>query len=121
MQTQETLRSSFTCDGVRIFLIHDAPTKTFRIGTRWYWLNSFESVWDACDAFEALQLMEGDEKLILRALKTEIMRNPRTRYSFHRIGMERVNYLISCAEKRLQGLRPVSCGSKGSVIRWVPA
>lgn len=58
--------------------------------------------------------MDGNEKLILRALKIEIKRNPRARCGFHRNGMNRINYLISCAEKRLKGLRPLSCGSKGS-------
>ena len=120
-KTHETLRSSVTCDGIRVFLVYDTEKKYFRIGTRWYWLTNFESVWDACDAFEALQLMEGDEKQIMEALKVEIKRTPRGRYSFQRIGMGRVNYLINCAEKRLQGLRPLSCGSKGAVVRWVPA
>lgn len=119
--TQETLRSSFTCEGVRVFLIYDAQTRAYRLATRWYWLASFETVWDACDAFEALQLMEGDDQQICRILKSEIKRVPRYVFGSNRNKMGRINYLINSAERRLRGLRPIRCGSKGSVERWVAA
>jgi hypothetical protein len=118
---QETLRNSFTCEGVRIFLVYDAPKRVYRLATRWYWLVSFESVWDACDAFEALELMEGDERQICRILKSEIKRVPRYVFGKSRYTMGRINYLINSAERRFQGLRPIRCGSKGSVERWVAA
>lgn len=119
--TPETLRSSFTCGGVRVFLIYDAKTRVHRLATRWYWLASFESIWDACDAFEALELMEGDDRQISRILKSEIKRVPRYEFGANRNKMGRINYLINSAERRLQGLRPTRCGSKGAVERWVAA
>jgi hypothetical protein len=118
---QETLRSSFTCEGVRIFLLFDAHARLYRLATRWYWLTSFGSIWDACDAFDALQLMEGDDRQICRILKSEIKRVPRHHFGLARNKMGRINYLINSAERRLQGLRPIRCGSKGAVEHWVAA
>ncbi len=118
---QETLRSSFNCDGTRLFLIFDTKARLYRLATRWYWLSSFDSIWDACDAFEALELMEGNEQQLARTLKTEIKRVPRHVFGCARNGMGRINYLINSVERRMQGLRPVRCGSKGSVERWIPA
>ncbi|HBP1602199.1 TPA: hypothetical protein L5U90_003302 [Pseudomonas aeruginosa] len=119
--TQETLRSSYNCDGTRLFLIFDAKARLYRLATRWYWLSSFDSIWDACDAFEALELMEGNEQQLARTLKTEIKRVPRHVFGSARNRMGRINYLINSVERRVQGLRPVRCGSKGSVERWIPA
>lgn len=119
--TQETLRSSFNCDGTRLFLIFDAHARLYRLATRWYWLSSFNSIWDACDAFEALELMEGNEQQLARTIKAEIKRVPRHVFGSARNRMGRINYLINSVERRVQGLRPVRCGSKGSVERWIHA
>jgi hypothetical protein len=118
---QEILRSSFTCEGTRVFLIHDQDKGLYRLATRWVWLTAFESVWDACDAFEALELMAGDERVIAQVLKVEIKRVPRHTFGKLRNSMKRINYVINSAERRLQGLRPQRCGSKGSVEQWIPA
>ncbi|HDS1721606.1 hypothetical protein NPS53_08850 [Pseudomonas putida] len=120
MKSEEILRSSFTQDGIRFFLVFDAEKTTFRIGTRWHWLESFDSVWDACDAFEAMELADGDHIKLGRLIKKEISRVPRIRF-VQRGGMGRINYLINSIERRLQGLRPQRCGSKGAVERWIPA
>ena len=117
----ETLRSSYTCGGDRLFLFFDAKARLYRLATRWCWLSSFDSVWDACDAFEALELIEGNEQQIARILKAEIKRVPRYTFGSARSTMGRLNYLINSAERRLQGLRPIRCGSKGSVEHWIPA
>lgn len=117
----EVLRSSFSCDGTRVFLIHDADKGLYRLATRWSWLTAFESVWDACDAFEALELMTGDEREIAKILKTEIKRVPRHTFGKMRNSIKRINYLINSAERRMAGLRPQRCGSKGSVERWIAA
>lgn len=117
----ETLRSSYTCDGVRLFLLFDAKARLYRLATRWYWLSSFDSIWDACDAFECLELIEGSEQQIARILKSEIKRVPRSTFGKARSSMGRLNYLINSAERRLQGLRPIRSGSKGSVEHWIPA
>lgn len=117
---QEILRSSFTCDGIRIFMTFDAEAKVYRVATRWVWLAAFDSVWDACDAFEAMELMGGADRHLASLIKQEIKRVPRYRASKW-LGMERVNSLIDCAVRRLSGLRPQSCGRKASVVRWIPA
>ena len=117
---EEILRSSYTCQGMPIFLIFDEKKSLYRLATRWYWLTAFDNVYDACDAFEAIGLMEGDEKHIAKILKTEIKRVPRYKFGLARNTMGRINYLINSAERRLAGLRPVLCGSKGAIEKWVP-
>jgi hypothetical protein len=117
----ETLRSSFTLDGTRVFLIHDADKAAYRLATRWVWLSSYPRIEDACDAFEALEaleLMSGNEKRIAGFLTSEIKRVPRHRFGSARNTMGRINYLINCAEHRMKGQRLVICGSKGAVERW---
>jgi len=116
MVATEILRSGFTVDGQRVFLECDG--KVFRIGTRWVWLAKFGSIWDACDAFEAIEMMDGNLDAIARLLKMEIARVPRHRFGCKRNTMSRITYLTDCVGKRLSGLRPVYCGSKGSVVEW---
>lgn len=115
----EILRSSYMQDGTKIFLVYDAPKHQFRIGTRWCWLAGFSSVWDGCDAFEALELSVGDQQAVARLIKKEIFRVPRHHF-IHRGSMGRINYLINSVERRLQGLRPQRCGRKGGVEQWIP-
>lgn len=118
----ETLRSSFMLDGARIFLVHDEARRSFRIGTRWYWLLEFDNVWDACDAFEALEMSEpSDHKELARWMRVEIQRNPRSRSSRRGRSHGRIVDLVLSIERRLSGLRPVTCGRKSSLTKWVPA
>lgn len=119
MRTEEILRSSYTQEGERFFLVYDPIKAVFRIGTRWQWLVGFESIWDACDAFETLELAEGDQKALAGLIKKEVRRVPRHHF-IHRGSMGRINYLINSVERRMQGLRPQRCGSKGAVERWIP-
>ncbi len=116
----ETLRSSVTPDGQRVFLVFDEDKSQYRLATRWIWLTSFESVWDGCDGFEALEMMEGDLRQAAMAIKGEISRVPRHQFGSARNNMVRTKYLIDCVIKRLAGLRPVSCGRKGAIQKWVP-
>lgn len=117
----ETLRSSFSLDGLRIFLEYDQDRNEFRLATRWRWLSKFDNVHDACDAFEALELIEGDEIRAATLIKKEIARVPRHRFGNAGRDMRRINYLINCVERRLAGLRPIRTGSKGAVECWIPA
>ena len=113
----ETLRSSFTTAGQRVFLEFDSESKVYRIATRWVWLASFDNVLDACDAFEAIEMMEGDLRQIAKLAKSEINRVPRHHFvAPYSIG--RINYLINSIERRLTGLRPIRTGSHGSVEQW---
>lgn len=116
----ETIRSSFTPDGQRVFLEFDAERQVFRIGTRWAWLVSFGSIWDACDAFEAIEMMEGDLRKVAKMAKAEVGRVPRHQFVAPQ-SMGRINYLINSIERRLAGLHPIRTGSKGSVETWVSA
>ena len=115
----ETLRSGFTPDGQRVFLLFDSAINKYRIATRWAWLASFEVINDACDAFEAIEFMEGDLRPAARIAKAEIARVPRHAFGRGRCSMGRISYLISCVERRAKGFRPVIFGSKGSVEKWV--
>ena len=115
--TTETIRSSFTPDGQRVLLEFDAERKVYRIATRWAWLVSFDNIWDACDAFEAIEMMEGDLRQSAKLAKSEISRVPRHHFvAPHSMG--RINYLINSIERRLAGLRPIRTGSHGSVEVW---
>lgn len=115
----ETLRSGWTLDGLRIFLQHDPERGCYRLATRWRWLARFESIEAACDAFEVMELSEGEPVALASHIKTEIHRNPRSRSagSAH----ARLVHIAECAERRQRGLVPRPCGRKGAVVRWVPA
>lgn len=115
----ETLRSGWTLDGQRIFLQYDIERRRYLLATRWRWLAPFESLDAACDAFEVMEMSEGEPVALASHIKTEIRRNPRSRSagSPH----ARLVYLADCAELRMQGLRPQSAGRRGAVVRWVPA
>lgn len=122
MEQQETLRSSFMQDGTRIYLIFDADKHKYRLATRWYWLAAFDDVHAACDAFEALELIEAaSPRDAAKFLKLETYRVPRCEFGQARNTHRRIMYLVSCVERRLAGLRPQRCGSKGSIERWIPA
>lgn len=116
----EGLRSSFSLEGTRIYLVHDSRKACYRLASRWHWLTAFESVWDACDAFAALELLEGCERTLAKAIKREIRRVPRHHF-VQPNSMKRIGYLIRAVERRANGLRPQRCGSKGSVEQWIPA
>ena len=116
----EILRSSFSLNGTRIYLVHDSLKGCYRLASRWHWLTTFESVWDACDAFEALELLDGCERSLAKVIKREIKRVPRHHF-VQPNSMKRIGYLIRAVERRAAGLRPQRCGSKGSVECWIPA
>lgn len=115
----EILRSSFSLDGIRIFLIYDRKRTAFRLATRYRWLATFVNVFDACDAFEALELIEGDEVAASKHLVREIARVPRHTCANRGAGMDRIAHLVRCVERRLAGFRPMRTGSKGSVEVWI--
>ncbi len=117
----ETLRTSFMQDGNKIELIFDAAHDVYRIGTRWFWLAKFKSVYDACDAFEALELTKAPATTrIGRIFQAEIRRVPRHRFGSNRNTHSRIIYLVNSVERRLAGLQPQRCGSKGAIERWIP-
>ncbi|MFP3637686.1 hypothetical protein [Paraburkholderia sp. SIMBA_054] len=120
LEENERLRSGFAGDE-RIFLFYNLKDARYRLATRWAWLTSFDNVWDACDAFEALELAEGDVRVLARWSRKEIARVPRTRFGRDAGSMKRINYLVNSIERRAAGLRPQPCGRKGSVERWIPA
>lgn len=68
----ETLRSSFTLHGDRLFLIYDAMRQLYRLATRWCWLTSFANIEDAGIAFDALELVDGNIHQAARLAKKEI-------------------------------------------------
>ena len=114
----ETLRSSWTIDGVRIFLTFDSEKQQYRIETRWYLIASFNNINDACDAFEAMEMIESnDHRAVGKWIKVEIDRVPRHKSA----GNRSISELVSCVERRIAGLRPKSCGSKSSVTQWIQA
>lgn len=112
----ETLRSSWTLDGQRIFLVHSAGQ--YRLATRWVWLASFKHLADAAVAFEALEMLEGDPRALIRNIHTELRRRPSSSFSARRTGMARISYLVRCVDRRMLGQRVRIGGSKGSVEVW---
>lgn len=117
--SQETLRSGFSPDGQRIYLVFS--NGKYRLCTRWVWLSDFDTLADAADLFEALEFTEGDLKKAAKIGKAEIRRVPRRVFGESRNSMSRICYLFNAIDRRLSGLRPVRCGSHGSVEKWVPS
>lgn len=98
----ETLRSSVTLQGDRLFLIYDPMRNLYRVATRWSWLTSFSHIDDACDAFETLELVNGDIHQAASLAKAEISR--RTRVATSNRGssaMKRTWLLVDCIELHL--------------------
>lgn len=114
----EILRSSFTVEGEKIFLEYDPVKAVYRLSTRWHWLTIFDNIYDACEAFEALEYSEDEPRKFAKACKLEITRVPRfTVYkrNFH----SRIYNLVQCTERRLAGYRPRACGAKHSIVEWI--
>jgi len=113
----EILRSGYTPDGQRIFLMFDHALGEYQIATRWAWLGKFASFAAAAEVFEAVEFAEGDLRQFARYVKSEAKRVPASRFAADK-AMSRAWFLFECAVKRAAGLRPIYCGSKGSVIDW---
>ena len=109
-----TIRSGVTPDGQRVFI--EQHSKQFRIGTRWAWLAKFDCIKDAVQAFEVIEFCEGDLCVCMKAIKAEMRRTNASRVAGK--AMAYTWYLLDCVERRLIGLRPVLCGSKGSIVEW---
>lgn len=116
---KERIRSGWTLDGQRIILEHDEEKALFVLGTRWVILAKFHAIQDACDAFEALEMLEGNPADLAKHLKAEIKRVPLFRSARNSHAMARVVDLVRSVEMRVHGFRPVACGAKLSVIKWV--
>ena len=111
----ETLRSSYTPDGQRLGLIE--VVGGFAIVTRWQRITRpFARIQDAIAAFEVLEFCEGDLYAIYR--RSVAVELARTRKA---IGgaMARTWQVLTDAERREMGLRPVACGRKASCVRWI--
>lgn len=112
----ETLRSSWTLDGQRIFLVHSAGL--YRVAIRWVWLARFKQLADAAVAFEALEMLEGDPRALIANIHTELRRRPSSSFGARRTYMARISYLVHCVDRRMTGQRVRACGSKSSVEVW---
>lgn len=110
-----TIRSSFTPDGQRVTL--EEVDGGFRVSTRWNWVTpTIARYEDAAEAFDVIEFCEGDLRKVAREVLHEMRRVPRAA----RTGspMQQIMMLLTNAEKRISGLRPRICGSKGSVVVW---
>lgn len=118
----EILRSTYMIDSNPLFLCFDEETKTYRVGTRWTPVAKFEKIDDAVDAYSVLELLDAPaSKDLGRVIRKEMKRAHRDSFDFVTKPMSRINYLIDCVEKRLAGLKPVRCGGKGAVEKWIAA
>lgn len=115
----EILRSSWALDGTRIFLEFDSEKQKYMVVTRWVVLASFDNVHDAIEAFEVVEMSDDATKGFAQAAKLEMKRTPR--HQFLGSGHARIIFILGGAAKRMNGLRPVSCGSKGSITKWQAA
>ncbi|QYH28470.1 hypothetical protein [Aeromonas salmonicida] len=117
---QEVIRSSYLDGGDRLYLIYDEAKGVYRVGTRWVWLGKYRDIWDACDAFDVIELLGVVDSLTAAQLKREIKRQPRSRAAVRK-GMARIDGLLEAVQKRLSGLIPRAGGSKASLTVWVKA
>lgn len=112
-----TIRSTYTPDGQRLEL--NECGDGFAIFTRWQKITRhFERLPDAIAAFEVLEFCEGDLHRIYRqSVSVELARTRAGMVSGS--AMSRTLQVLKDVERRETGMRPLSCGSKGSVIKWV--
>ena len=111
------IRSTYTPDGQRLEL--NEVDGGFAIFTRWQRITrNFSRIHDAIAAFEVMEFCEGDLRAIWRrSIAVELAR---TRASMV-IGkaMARTWQVLADVERREAGFRPVACGSKASVTKWI--
>ena len=114
-----TIRSTYTPDG-QLLELNDVGNG-FAIFTRWQRITRpFDRLLDSIAAFEVLEFCEGDLHAIYRrSVAVELKRTRANMVSGS--AMSRTFQVLADVERREMGHRPVSCGSKGSVIKWVPA
>lgn len=117
---QEVIRSSYLDGGDRLYLIYDEAKGVYRVGTRWVWLGKYRDIWDACDAFDVIELLGVVDSLTAAQVKREIKRQPRSRAAVRK-GMARIDGLLEAVQKRLSGLISRAGGSKASLTAWVKA
>ena len=111
-----TIRSTYTPDGQRLEL--NETDGGFAIFTRWQRITRpFTNLSDAIAAFEVLEFCEGDLHTVYRrSVAVELARTCAAMVTGS--AMARTWQVLADVERREAGLRPVSCGSKGSVIEW---
>lgn len=114
-----TIRSTYTPDGQRLELVE--VDGGFVINTRWQRITRpLQRIQDAVAAFEVLEFCEGDLHAIYR--RSVVVELARTRASMVAgSAMARAWQVLADVERREAGLRPVPCGSKASVIKWIAA
>jgi hypothetical protein len=112
----KTIRSSYTPDGQRLEL--NEVENGFIIVTRWQKIaRPFSRLADAISAFQVLEFCEGDLHAIYRrSVSVELSRTRNNMVSGS--AMARTCQVLADVERREKGLRPVSCGSKGAIIKW---
>ena len=115
----ECLRSGWTMDGQRVFVSFNPARQKYVLHTRWVNLAKFNHVYDAIDAFEAMELLDCQNlQTTIGFLKKEIERTPRYK-SAQPNTQARIFYLVNCVENRQDGKQLKIVGSKGSVEQWV--
>lgn len=113
------IRSTYTPDGQRLEL--NEVDGGFAIFTRWQRITRhFSRIQDAIAAFEVMEFCEGDLYAIWRrSIAVELART--RAYVVIGKAMARTWQVLVDVERREVGLRPVACGSKASVIKWIAA
>ena len=113
-RSMATIRSGFCIEGTRLFC--EESEGSFLIASRWQRFHKTGDVHEALAVFEGLCLEDSPTKAHAKRLVQEARRNIRSRFSGNAAWERRV---IECARRRSEGLRPVICGSKGSIESWV--
>lgn len=111
-----TIRSGFSINGTRMFC--EEVSDGFEVVSRYQRFHKTKDIHEALAVFEGLCLEDAPTRAHARYLTIESRRNIRTRFFVPALWEKRV---IECARRRSEGLRPVTCGSKGAVEKWVPA
>ena len=109
----EILRTSRTIDGQ--FISIEFSNDVYTVGTRWCILSKHTKIQEAIGFFEVLEFCEGDLPRLIPTLRKEMKR---ARGKIIGGAMSLTWHVLDCMEKRVQGLHPYYCGSKGSVIVW---
>jgi hypothetical protein len=114
----EILRTGYALSGETILLMFSRLLGTYHVTTKHAHVFGHRELGKVTTFFEVMEYVEDESSSyrdLEKAIKTEMERNVRLGGSAH----GKIMHLVSCVEKRLAGMRPVTCGSKSSVTEWV--
>ena len=111
----EIIRSGFPIEGPRLFCEFNG--RFFLVQSRFQRYHKTPDIHEALVVFEGLCQVEFPMRRHAKSLIVEARRNQRFRFVNICEWEKRV---LECAKRRDEGFRPLICGSKCSLEKWIP-